>query len=168
MEERLTAAEMSTRDAANTSQSNAQMVSDLERRLAASEAQGATARRAQIAAEKHVLQLQADLQQAQEQELQSKETRIALQDKLRRQQQRLDVLESNKQRKERLHADSSKVKKNLDQAVFAKLQKTLLVRPSVNTFPDALNLHEQSSHFRSLQNVKVRLIRCRKIIARLW
>ena len=104
------------------------MVSDLERRLADAEAQGATARRAQVAAEKQVLRLQADLRTAHEQELQSKQTQSALQDKLRRQQHRLDVLNNEKQRGEKRDADSSAVKQNLDQAVFAKLQSTLLVR----------------------------------------
>lgn len=104
------------------------MVSDLERRLADAEAQGATARRAQVAAEKQVLRLQADLRTAHEQELQSKQTQSALQDKLRRQQHRLDVLNNEKQRSEKRDADSSAVKQNLDQAVFAKLQSTLLVR----------------------------------------
>ena len=69
-----------------------------------SEAQGKVARRAQIAAEKHVLQLQADLQEAQEQQLHSKDTQIALQDKLRQKQLRLDALENEKEREEQLHA----------------------------------------------------------------
>ena len=134
LQERLSTAEKSNRESASKSQSADQMVSDLQRRLAESEAQGKAARQAQIAAEKHVLQLQADLQEAQEQQLHSKDTQIALQDKLRQQQQRLDVLENEKEREGQLHAESSKLKSNLDQAVFAKLQKALLVRASSRRF----------------------------------
>ena len=71
-----------------------------------SEAQGKVARRAQIAAEKHVLQLQADLQEAQEQQLHSKDTQIALQSRqiTLQNQLRLDALENEKEREEQLHA----------------------------------------------------------------
>ena len=72
-------AEKSSRESVSKSQSADRVVSDLQRRLAESEGQDKVARRAQIAAEKHVLQLQGDLQEAQEQQLHSKDVQIALQ-----------------------------------------------------------------------------------------
>lgn len=166
LEERLTASAKLNRESASTSQGTARMFSDLKRRLADAEAQGATARRAQVAAEKQVLRLQADLHTAHEQELQSKQTQSALQDKLRRQQHRLDALNNEKQRGEKRDADSSAVKQNLDQAVFAKLQSTLLVRGYIG---EQIPLRAQLQPlFRNLQNVKKGLIRCKKTIAMLW
>ena len=155
LEERLTASAKLNRESASTSQSTSRMVSDLERRLADAEAQGATARRAQVAAEKQVLRLQADLRTAHEQELQSKQTQSALQDKLRRQQHRLDVLNNEKQRGEKRDADSSAVKQNLDQAVFAKLQSTLLVRGYIG---------EQIPLRAQLQSLFQELAKCKKKI----